>query len=83
MTIAQKPVEVMSIDAREALIDKLRARSTTEEILSFEAWFNSNSNKGPLHLIICDFLRNRSISRVLAAKWLAVLINDREYKLKN
>ena len=83
MTTAQKPAESMSKGAREAIVDQLRACQTEEEILNFESWFNSQTNAGPLYEVICDFLRCRSISRGLAAKWLEILINDRESRLHN
>ena len=81
MTTAQRPVESMSRGVRDAIVDQLRLCKTSEEILHFESWFNSETNSGPLHLVICDFLRNRSISRVLAAKWLSILLSDRENRL--
>ncbi len=81
MTTAQKPTIQMSKAVHEALVDQLRACHTTEEILDFEIRFNKEANAGPLYLVICDFLRNRSISRVLAAKWLQTLLNDRENRL--
>ena len=81
MTTTQRPVESMSRGVREAIVDQLRACKTTEEILHFESWFNSETNSGPLYEIICDFLRTRSISRGLAAKWLGILLNDRDNKL--
>ena len=48
----------------------------------FENWFDSQASAGPLFEVICEFLRNRSISRVLAAKWLSVLLNDKQMRLK-
>ena len=71
----------MSKGANDALIDQLRACKTTDEILEFEGWFNSKADSGPLYDLICDLLRNRSISRVLAAKWLSILLKDRDQKL--
>ncbi len=82
MTTTQRPVESMSKGVREAIVDQLRACKTPEEILNFETWFNAETNSGPLYAVICDFLRTRSISRGLAAKWLAILLNDRDKKLK-
>jgi len=82
MTSIQIPISEMSKGAQEALVDKLRACHSEEEILDFEIWFNSKTNIGPLHEVICDFLRNRSISRGLAAKWLLTLIKDKEAKIK-
>ena len=85
MTTIQKErkVEDMSKSVREAIVDQLRSCQTSEEILNFETWFNTRTSVGPLHIVICDLLRSRSISRVLAAKWLGTLLEDRELKLKN
>ena len=82
MSTTQRPVEAMSRGVRDAIVDQLRICKTPEEILHFESWFNSETNSGPLYEVICDFLRTRSISRGLAAKWLSTLLNDRESKLK-
>ena len=81
MTTTQKPIETMDRVVRDAIVDQLRACKTPEEILDFENWFNSETKSGPLYEVICDFLRTRSISRGLAAKWLEILLNDRDKKL--
>ena len=81
MTIASNPLSVLSHGAYEALIDQLRACQTSDEILEFEGWFNSRTYSVPLHEVICELLRNRSISRGLAAKWLSTLLQDRDSKL--
>ena len=77
-----RTVNSMSKRLRDAIVDQLRACQTTEEILAFEKRFNDETEEGPLYEIICDFLRTRSISRGLAAKWLTTLLHDREAKLK-
>ncbi len=82
MTTTQRPLDSMSRGVRDAIVDQLRACKTSEEILDFENWFNRETNSGPLYEVICEFLRTRSISRGLAAKWLSILLNDRENKLK-
>ncbi len=82
-TTTQRPVDSMSRGVRDAIVDQLRACKTSEEILDFEKWFNSETNSGPLYEVICHFLRTRSISRGLAAKWLSILLNDRDQKLQN
>ncbi len=82
MTTTHRPVESMSRGVRDAIVDQLRACKTPEEILHFENWFNSETNSGPLYEVICHFLRTRSISRGLAAKWLGILLDDREKKLR-
>ena len=71
----------MSKGVHDALVDQLRACISTEEILGFEEWFNSQTTSSPLHEIICDLLRNRSISRGLAAKWLSTILKDKYEKI--
>ena len=83
MTTTSRPVDGMKKGLRDALVDQLRACQTQEEILNFEKWFNAEMESGPLYQVICDLLRNRSISRVLAAKWLSALLEDKESKIKN
>ena len=81
MTTIHNPIKPMSKCANDALIDQLRACQTADDILKFEEWFNSNIAGGQLSELICDLLRNRSISRAVAAKWFSTLLNDREMKL--
>ena len=78
MTTTQRPLNLMSNYTQGVLVDKLRACHTAEEILEFEKWFNTHTENGPLHIVICNFLRTRSISRSVAAKWLSTIINDRD-----
>ncbi len=80
-TTVQKTVERMSNRTHDAIIDQLRACKTPEEILEFEKWFNSNSKGIPLYSVICDLLKNRSISRATASKWFEALLQDRDNKL--
>ena len=65
--------------SNHALVDELRKRKSEEEILDFEKKFNSKNEKN-LHIYICRFLKNRSISRGLASKWLVTIINNKESK---
>jgi len=51
--------------------------------LSFEARFNCEANVGPLYLLICEFLHDRTISPALGAKWLKTLIEDRDNQLQS
>ena len=78
MTTANKPIKISSKSSNDALIDQLRACQNPEEILKFEKWFNSNIKSEKLYIRICELLKNRSISRALAAKWLLTLIEDRD-----
>ena len=82
MTTLQKTPKIISEGAHNALIDQLRACTTTNDILEFEEWFNTKTSQGPLSELICELLRNRSISRVLASKWLWTLLKDKEEKIK-
>ena len=58
-------------------MDELRKRTSEEEILDFEEKFNSK-NEQNLYIYICRFLKNRSISRGLASKWLVIIIKNKE-----
>ena len=78
MTTTNKPLKISSTSANDALIDQLRACKSSDEILKFEKWFNSNIESDKLYKRICELLKNRSISRALGAKWLLTLIEDRE-----
>tara|TARA_B100000700_G_scaffold314905_1_gene402148 strand:+ start:1907 stop:2170 length:264 start_codon:yes stop_codon:yes gene_type:complete len=83
MTTTNKPIKIISKSAKDALIDQLRACHDTEDILNFEKWFNSNIESEKLYKLICELLKNRSISRGLASKWLQTIIEDRDNKIKN
>ena len=83
MTTTNKQTKIISNSANDALIDQLRACQTSEEILRFEKWFNSNIESEKLYKIICDLLKNRSISRTLASKWLITLLDERDDTIKN
>ena len=63
-----------------ALVDELRKKTTEKEILEFEEKFNAKNEKN-LHIYICRFLKNRSISRALASKWLITMINNKESEI--
>ena len=77
MTTANQQIKINSGSSNDALIDQLRACQNTEEILKFEKWFNSNIESEKLHIRICELLKNRSISRALASKWMLTLIEDK------
>ena len=64
-----------------ALVDELRKKTTEKEILEFEKKFNSKNDRN-LHVYICRFLKNRSISRALASKWLITMINNKESEIQ-
>ena len=78
MTTTNKPLKSINTSTNDALIDQLRACQNSQEILKFEKWFNSNIESDKLYKRICELLKNRSISRALASKWLLTLIEDRD-----
>ena len=81
MTTTNKTIKISSTSTNDALIDQLRACKTSEEILKFEKWFNSNIESEQLHKRICELLKNRSISRCLASKWLLTIIEERDNRI--
>ena len=83
MTTTNKPSQIISKSANDALIDQLRACQNSDEILKFEKWFNSNIESEKLYVVICRLLKNRSISRGLASKWLFTLLEDRDERIRN
>ena len=78
MTTTNKPINISSTSSNDALIDQLRACQSSEEILKFEKWFDSNIESEKLYKKIGELLKNRSISRALASKWLLTLIEYRD-----
>ena len=80
MTLSLNIGNLFNDSSTHALVDELRKRNTEESILEFEEKFNSTNEKN-LHIYICRFLKNRTISRALASKWLITMINDKESKL--
>ena len=82
MTLSFNIGNLFNDSSSHALVDELRKRTSEEDILDFEEKFNSKNEKN-LHIYICRFLKNRSISRALASKWLITMINDKELKINS
>ncbi len=81
MTLSLNIGNLFNDSSTHALVDELRKKNTEEEILEFEEKFNSK-NENNLHVYICKFLKNRSISRALACKWLVTMINKKESEIQ-
>ena len=81
MTLSLNIGNLFNDSSTHALVDELRKKNTEEEILEFEEKFNSK-NENNLHVYICKFLKNRSISRALACKWLITMINKKESEIQ-
>ena len=82
MTLSLNIGKLFNDPSSHALVDELRKRTSEEDILDFEEKFNSQNEKN-LHVYICRFLKNRSISRGLASRWLMIIINNKESKIDN
>ena len=80
MTLSLNIGNLFNDSASHALVDELTKRTSEEAILDFEEKFNSKNEKN-LHIYICRFLKNRSISRGLASKWLLTIIKNKESKI--
>ena len=80
MTLSLNIGNLFNDSSIHALVDELRKRTSEKEILEFEEKFNSKNEKN-LHIYICRFLKNRSISRGLASKWLITIIKNKESKI--
>ena len=82
MTISFNIGSFFNDDSHEALIDELKKKNSQESILEFEQKFN-NQNEKNLHIHICRFLKNRQISRALAAKWLIIMLDNKESQINS
>ena len=80
MTLSLNIGNFFNDSSSHALVDELRKRNSEEEILEFEEKFNSKNEKN-LHIYICRLLKNRSISRGLASRWLLTIIKNKESKI--
>ena len=80
MTLSLNIGNLFNDSSNHALVDELRKRISEKDILEFEEKFNSKNEKN-LHIYICRFLKNRSISRGLASKWLVTIIKNKESKI--
>jgi len=80
MTLSLNIGNLFNDSSNHALVDELKKRTSEEDILDFEEKFNSKNEKN-LHIYICRFLKNRSISRGLASKWLLTIIDNKESEI--
>ena len=80
MTLSLNIGNLFNDSSSHALVDELRKRTSEKEILEFEEKFNSKNEKN-LYVYICRLLKNRSISRGLASKWLITMIKNKESKI--
>ena len=82
MTLTFNLNTIFNDSSNDALVDELKKITSEEKILEFEKKFNSQNSKN-LHIYICRFLKHRQISRSLAAKWLMILMNNKESQIES
>ena len=82
MTLTFNIGSIFNDSSNEALVDELKKRTNENSILEFEKKFNLQNEKN-LHIHICRFLKHRQISRSLAAKWLIILMNNKESQINS
>ena len=80
MTLSLNIGNFFNDSSSHALVDELRKRTSEEEILDFEEKFNSKNEKN-LHVYICRFLKNRSISTRLASRCLITITKNKESQI--
>ncbi len=80
MTLSLNIGHFFNDSSSHALVDELRKKTSQEDIIDFEEKFNSK-NEQNLHVYICRFLKNRSISRGLASRLLITIIENKESKI--
>ena len=76
-----KQVGAMLNKLHEAIVDQLRECRTPEQLIALDEQISLETNTEPLYRVICEFLRDRTIAPVEAAKWLSTLMDNQEKKL--
>jgi len=82
MTLTLNIGGIFNDSSNDALVDELKKRTSEESILEFEMKFNCQNEKN-LHIHICRFLKHRQISRSLAAKWLIIMMNNKDSQINS
>ena len=71
----------MAVDLKDRVIDDLRACRSFDELVALDERMAMDHLDSPLHLVICDALRERTVAPVEAARWLATLMDHRNQQL--
>ncbi len=71
----------MAARLNERVIADLRACRDPADLLALDERMALNHRDEPLHRVICDGLRDRSIAPVEAASWLTALMDHRNRQL--
>ena len=68
-------------ELKERVVSALRACRNSDDLVALDEQLAINCRDAPLHRLICDALRDRSVSPVEAANWLTTLIEHRNQQL--
>ena len=71
----------MAVELKDRVIKDLRACRNPAELVALDERMAVDHRDNPLHRVICDALRERSIAPVEAAQWLATLMDHRDSQL--
>ena len=71
----------MAVQLKARVIKDLRACRSPSDLVALDERMTLDHRDNPLHQVICDALRERSIAPVEAAQWLATLMDHRNRQL--
>ena len=68
-------------DLKERVLSALRACRSSDDLVALDEQLAIDCRDAPLHQVICDALRDRSVAPVEAANWLTTLVVHRNQQL--
>lgn len=68
-------------DLKERVLSALRACRSSDDLVALDEQLAIDCRDTPLHRVICDALRDRSVAPVEAANWLTTLMEHRNQQL--
>ena len=71
----------MASELKERVVSALRACRNSDDLVALDEQLAIDCRDAPLHRLICDALRHRSVAPVEAANWLTTLIEHRNQQL--
>ena len=71
----------MASELEERVVSALRACRNADDLVALDEQLAIDCRDLPLHRLICDGLRDRSVAPVEAANWLMALIEHRNQQL--
>ena len=71
----------MAFELRERVLKALRACHTADDLVALDEQMLIDHRDWPLHRLICEALRDRSVAPVEAASWLTILMDHRNHQL--